>query len=117
LHRTVNVVTVTTALPIPAYDGKADFNGHGDLLQGDCASTGFTLVDAGSTMYFAGYQGCIRDKPECCPWDVKTGGLAAPTADGKALGFNFPEPANQDDLVLKKCADDYYSISGGCCPK
>lgn len=111
------MVTVTTALPIPAYDGKADFPGHGDLLQGDCASTGFTLVDAGSTMYFAGYQGCIRDRPECCPWDVKTGGLAAPTADGKALGFNFPEPANQDDLVLKKCADDYYSISGGCCPK
>ncbi|KAL1842811.1 hypothetical protein VTJ49DRAFT_4140 [Mycothermus thermophilus] len=113
---TVDVVTVTTPLPPPVYDGKADYTGSGRLLKGDCASTDFTLVDGGATMLYAGFQGCIRDKPDCCPWDVAQAPLAAPTADGKALGWNFPEPADGAAAILTSCPDDYYSISGGCCP-
>jgi hypothetical protein len=123
VFRSVKVVTASGDLPQPNYSGKPDYSGQGDLLQGACTQTGFTQVDAGGTVYFAGFVGCIKDKPECCPYAVdmaKAGSTA--TAGGNAqdmgnLGFDFPQPASSELAVQAKCADDYYSISGGCCPK
>jgi hypothetical protein len=124
--RTVKVVTATGALQQPNYAGQPNYKGTGDLLQGPCSSTGFTLVDASSTVYYAGFVGCNKDRPECCPWAVaSTGTTPAPGAATDAAGANakdsnsydFPRPANNDLAQLASCADDYYSISGGCCPK
>jgi len=92
------------------------------LLKGECTKTDFTLVDAGSTVYFAGFNGCNGERPECCPWQVATTSAPATTAGGtnqdtgNHLGFDFPQPQDSNQAVLAACADDYYSISGGCCP-
>ncbi|KAK0725757.1 hypothetical protein B0H67DRAFT_139730 [Lasiosphaeris hirsuta] len=122
----VKVVTVTETDSIekPKEVPQPNYKGSGALLSGDCKKTAFTLVDAGSTAYWAGFNGCQGDKPECCPYTVATP-TATPTVNtrgpdrnsGNALGFDFPRPADDGrQTMLKKCADDYYSISGGCCP-
>jgi hypothetical protein len=117
------VVTATGALQQPNYGVQPSYQGSGNLLQGDCAQTDFTLVNAGSTVYYAGFQGCNNDRPECCPFAVATpasllSGSAATAAAGANDGdsVDFPVPVNDDFAVMKSCADDYYSISGGCCP-
>ncbi|KAK3364451.1 hypothetical protein B0T25DRAFT_514134 [Lasiosphaeria hispida] len=120
---TVKVVTVAGSIEKPKQPAQPNYKGSGALLSGDCKKTAFTLVDAGSTAYWAGFNGCQGDKPECCPYTVATP-TAAPAVNtpgpdrsgGNALGFNFPQPADRKQAVLKNCADDYYSISGGCCP-
>jgi len=121
---TVDVVTATGALQQPNYGVQPSYQGTGDLLQGDCGQTDFTLVNAGSTVYYAGFMGCNNDRPECCPWAAATpASLASGSAATGAAGadardsVDFPVPVNNDFAVMKKCADDYYSISGGCCPK
>lgn len=126
--RTVNVVTVTGKLENPDYDGRPNYDGTGALLSGGCTETDFTLVDAGSTMFYAGFVGCIKDKPECCPWPVSTqadGAIAAAQTEAagsgngdkiRNLGFDYPQPADQKLVQMASCASDYYSISGGCCP-
>ncbi|KAK4133475.1 hypothetical protein BT67DRAFT_382592 [Trichocladium antarcticum] len=122
--RTVKVITATTSRKEPDYAGQPNYKGQGDLLRGPCSQTGFTQVDAGNTVYYAGFVGCIRDRPECCPYAVDTamGSAQATDAagiqvqDNKDLGFDFPQPVSSDSGMQTKCAEDYYSISGGCCP-
>jgi hypothetical protein len=114
------VVTATGALQQPDYNGQPNYLGSGQLLQGACTQTDFTLVDASSTVYYAGFQGCVKDRPECCPWAVDMAATEVPPSAGGGNAqdtYDFPKPVNQDMAVLAKCADDYYSISGGCCPK
>ena len=106
------------------------FNGAGQLLQqGDCKSTSYTLVSAGDMVYYAAFIGCNADRPECCPWSVSVEGVggaaaAAPTGPGgsgregnRIAGGagNFPIPADGGGY-LSRCPDDYYSVSGQCCP-
>jgi len=110
---TVDVVRATGAIQQPNYAGQPNYVGTGGLLEGPCSNTGFTQVDAGSTVYYGGFVGCVMDRPECCPWTVAT--PAATSAAGIDAAINFPQPAN-GDMGVPKCADDYYSISGGCCP-
>jgi hypothetical protein len=106
-------VTATGAIEQPNYGGQPIYQGSGELLRGECSETDFTLVDEGSTVYYAGFMGCIKDKPECCPWAVAT--ATAEAQDNRA--YDFPTPVNNDLARLASCANDYYSISGGCCPK
>ncbi|KAK0655116.1 hypothetical protein B0T16DRAFT_450855 [Cercophora newfieldiana] len=116
---TVDIVTAT-GQPAPSEIVQPNYSG-GELLKGECTKTDFTLVDAGSTVYFAGFNGCNGERPECCPWPVATTS-AATTAGGtnqdtgNHIGFDFPQPQDSNQATLASCADDYYSISGGCCP-
>lgn len=122
--RTVHVVTATGALQNQNYNGQPDYKGTGALLQGPCSTADFTLVDAGSTVYFAGFLGCVGNRPECCPWPVATATAAtaglAPASTGVNVQdnrpYNFPVPTASAMAQLSSCADDYYSISGQCCP-
>ncbi|KAL0468791.1 hypothetical protein QR685DRAFT_573086 [Neurospora intermedia] len=106
------------------------YTGSGSLLSGECTSTDFTLVGAndGYTMYYAGFQGCNDDRPQCCPWpvaaDSATNSFSA-TVNVEVepeieiehkRGDNYPQPARGYSAKLKNCPDDYYSVSGGCCP-
>jgi hypothetical protein len=114
MPRTVDVVTATGALEQPDYNAPALYQGSGELLQGRCRETGFTLVDAGNTVYYAGLMGCNMASPECCPWAVATATSSSAGKDNVA--YAFPQPTASNLARLAKCADDYYSISGGCCP-
>ena len=86
-------------------------------------------ANGGSTMYYAGFQGCNGDRPQCCPWPVD----ASSVQDAGSLvtaeielepefelkrdpGNDYPRPAHGYKTRLKSCPDDYYSVSGGCCP-
>ncbi|KAK4102807.1 hypothetical protein N658DRAFT_324595 [Parathielavia hyrcaniae] len=109
----IDVVTATAALDQPDYDGQPLYQGSGQLLRAECSATDFTLVDAGSTVYYAGFMGCVKDRPECCPWAVAT---ATATAQDNDRVYDFPTPVDDGLARLPSCADDYYSISGGCCP-
>ncbi|KAK4148480.1 hypothetical protein C8A00DRAFT_19695 [Chaetomidium leptoderma] len=117
---TVDVVTATGAIRQPNYAGQPNYQGSGELLKGPCTATSFTQVDASSTVYYAGFVGCAKDRPECCPWAVATTGTpvsgGAGANDKDNSGYDFPTPVNNDLAQLASCADDYYSISGGCCP-
>ncbi|KAK3695609.1 hypothetical protein B0T22DRAFT_112792 [Podospora appendiculata] len=124
---TVDIVTAKTPLGTPTSVAAPLYTGTGPLLEGACSKPDFTLVDAGSTVYYAGFLGCNGQRPECCPWQVATPAAnagAAPTntntagaAEGtKGGNLNFPQPANGVQATLVNCAADYYSISGGCCP-
>lgn len=121
--RTVDIVTAT-GQPPPTPIPEPNYSGAGKLLKGVCTKTDFTLVDAGSTVYFAGFNGCNGDRPECCPWPVATTLASAPTTTaagtnqdtGNHIGFDFPQPRDSNQATLASCADDYYSVSGGCCP-
>ncbi|KAK3901972.1 hypothetical protein C8A05DRAFT_15909 [Staphylotrichum tortipilum] len=116
---TVKVTTAPGALKQPNFNAAPNYSGTGELLKGPCSSTSFTLVDATSTVYYAGFIGCNRDRPECCPWSVAQQGVAAGGAATNSAGnllYDLPKPANSDLAQLASCADDYYSISGGCCP-
>lgn len=117
--RPVPVVTATTDIEEPKYGGQPNYNGQGDLLQGACGNTEFTLVDAVSTIYYAGFQGCVKNRPECCPWAVNTAMAAAEGSGGSGdkEAVEFPQPVDGNLATLASCAKDYYSISGGCCPK
>ncbi|KAK0633755.1 hypothetical protein B0T14DRAFT_81012 [Immersiella caudata] len=120
----VDIVTATGQPPSPSQLAQPNYKGAGQLLKGECTKTDFTLVDAGSTVYFAGFNGCNGERPECCPWQVATMS-ASPLATtmagtnqdtGNHIGFDFPQPQDSNQATLASCADDYYSISGGCCP-
>lgn len=108
------MVTATGAIKQPDYSGQPLYQGTGNLLRAECSQTDFTLVDEGSTVFYAGFMGCIKDRPECCPWAVAT--ATATSADAHD-NYDFPTPVNNCMAQLASCADDYYSISGGCCPK
>jgi hypothetical protein len=110
---TVNVVKATAPLAQPNYAAGPNYKGSGELLKGPCSSTSFTQVDAKSTVFYAGFVGCDQARPECCPWAVASTGSNVQDNTAYAL----PTPVNSDLAQLASCADDYYSISGGCCPK
>jgi len=125
----VTIVTHSGPVTQPSYTNTPMYSGSGSLLQGACRSTQFTLVDVGSTVFWAPFVGCVSDRPDCCPYTVATTALAGitqdttvtmtVTADGGS-GQNqavmaYPQPA--DNQIMKSCATDYYSISGNCCPK
>ncbi|KAK4125148.1 hypothetical protein N657DRAFT_655242 [Parathielavia appendiculata] len=109
----VDVVTATGVINQPDYDGRPLCEGTGKLLRAECSETGFTLVDAGNTVYYAGFMGCVKDRPNCCPWAVVP---ATAKAQDNNRVYDFPTPVNDGLARLPSCADDYYSISGGCCP-
>jgi len=79
----------------------------------------------------------MADRPECCPWSVSvegspTGGATegarvagldgSPTStsnEGNRVAGGagrFPVPASGVQALLSRCPDDYYSVSGQCCP-
>jgi hypothetical protein len=96
------------ASPVPP-DGGA-------LLEGECQSTTYTLLDAGDMVIYAPLVGCNADRPECCPWNVSTG--AGPEGNRVAAApGEFPAPASSAKESLDKCPQDYYPVSGLCCPK
>ncbi|KAM7216660.1 hypothetical protein V8F06_007975, partial [Rhypophila decipiens] len=118
------IVTTPGRVAIPT-NVEPKYSGSGQLLAGACsASTDYTLVNAGATVYAAGVVGCNGNRPECCPWKVGemgSAGGAAPAGgtedQGKnRVGVDFPQPENNAQAVLSGCAQDYYSVSGGCCP-
>ena len=109
----VKVVRATAPLEQPNYAAGPNYKGSGELLKGPCSSTAFTQVDASSTVFYAGFVGCDQARPECCPWAVASTG----TNVQDNVAYDLPKPANGDLAVLASCADDHYSISGGCCPK
>ncbi|KAL1896337.1 hypothetical protein Sste5346_004722 [Sporothrix stenoceras] len=135
--QSVHVVTAKSQPPLPdlTYSPLYQSTASGNLLQDECASTQFTLIEDISTVYWAAYVGCASNQPQCCPWTAAseffpatvtgnttvtvTSTVTATGADatGTNIGLNaFPVAANKDQGVLKRCASDYYSISGNCCP-
>jgi hypothetical protein len=46
----------------------------GDILTGSCATPEFTLLPGpqSTILYYAGFVGCINNKPDCCPFRVST---------------------------------------------
>lgn len=101
-------------------------NAHdgGNLLAGDCASTSYTLVNGGDLVLYAAFVGCGAERPECCPWDVSTDAPPGNPGSGPpegghvaAAGGDFPIPAADVKDRLERCPQDYYSVSGQCCPK
>jgi len=124
----VNIVT-PPASAIPPSSNRvvvqptSTFNGGGQLLaEPDCKSTSYTLMSADDVVYYAAVVGCDANRPQCCPWSVSVEG-GSPTAaanDGNRVAGGpgqFPVPANGVKALLEKCPDDYYSVSGQCCPK
>ncbi|KAK0631119.1 hypothetical protein B0T17DRAFT_487134 [Bombardia bombarda] len=97
--------------PPPNHASQLSYSGTGQLLAGACTSTSYTLIDGGDTVYYAAFIGCDRSRPECCPWSVSN-----VAADIIGAG-QFPVPANNGQAVLRGCPDDYYAVSGLCCPK
>ncbi|KAM7214131.1 hypothetical protein V8F06_010507 [Rhypophila decipiens] len=107
---TISTVTrpvPTTTIQLHTTDGpKPQYSGAGKLLSSACTHTDYTLVDAGRSLYYAPFIGCINKKIGCCPF------APGPTTTG-----TFPQPLNQEDALLDHCPSDYYSVSGGgCCP-
>ncbi|KLU91487.1 hypothetical protein MAPG_10005 [Magnaporthiopsis poae ATCC 64411] len=122
---TVESVRLSSRSTPPPRTSTPQFTGTGSLLGGGCSSPSYTLVDFGSTVFWAGFVGCINDRPECCPWTVgNTVAIdAGPVTQGGGvntspdnIGAAFPTPKDGVQLVLSNCADDYYSVSGSCCP-
>lgn len=114
------------------------YTGEGKLLDhADCKSTSFSLVSADNIIIYAAIVGCMADRPECCPWSVSVEGSSTRTAaeaarvaglDGSPTSTStegnrvaggagrFPVPASGVQGLLSQCPDDYYSVSGQCCP-
>lgn len=112
------------------------WNGKGDILQGYCATPGYTLLEQRATeAVWAPVAGCLFDKPDCCPYVVDT--ATAMVVVGQTITVNidpsttqtlstsskynavggFPAAAEGNQAVLARCPGDYFSVSGGCCPK
>lgn len=111
--------TPTPAAPIT--QPTSTFAGSGKLLQqANCKSTSFSLVSADNIIMYAAFVGCVADRPECCPWSVSIDGSpsATPHEGNRVAGGpgHFPIPANGVQALLSRCPDDYYSVSGQCCP-
>lgn len=85
-------------------------------------------ANEGYTMYYVGFQGCNDDRPQCCPWPVAANSATnsfSATVNVEVepeieiehkRGDNYPQPARGYSAKLKRCPNDYYSVSGGCCP-
>ncbi|KAK3322978.1 hypothetical protein B0H66DRAFT_446451, partial [Apodospora peruviana] len=110
----------------PNHVEKPSYSGTGQLLTGPCSSTSYTLIDGGNMVYYAAFVGCVADRPACCPWSVSTvAGMAVSSGGGGGSeGGNrvagppgqFPMPADNVQGLLSSCPEDYYPVSGQCCP-
>lgn len=107
-------MTATGRLEPPPQVVPPNYKGVGQLLGGECTETDFTLVDAGSTVYFAAFNGCNGERPQCCPWRVATSTESPPATTNAAgvdtanrIGFDFPQPEDNNLAVLNSCAEDY----------
>jgi hypothetical protein len=116
----------------PTHTNSPIYQGTGDLLVGTCATPTFTLVDAGTMVYYVPFVGCISDRPECCPWTAAltpvtttvtvtnaevTETITKTTASHNPNDAAYPSAMYSDQQVLPHCPNDYYSISGSCCPR
>ncbi|KAL2134403.1 hypothetical protein VTI74DRAFT_242 [Chaetomium olivicolor] len=122
--QTVDTVTLSGPItdpprPVPS----PTFREGGQLLGGDCKSTSYTLLDAGDLVYYAAFIGCNNARPQCCPWNVSTDAAPSNPGPGGQQGDkvapepgHFPGPADDAKEPLKRCPQDYYSVSGQCCP-
>lgn len=112
--RLSRISTVTRPAPITttnqfqaAPEPSLRYPGAGNLLTSACRQAEYTLVDAGASLYYVPFVGCINQKPDCCPF-----------APGPTAGSIYPHPLNQKHDLLDRCPSDYYSVSaGGCCPR
>ncbi|KAK4450855.1 hypothetical protein QBC34DRAFT_348380 [Podospora aff. communis PSN243] len=107
--------------PAPITQPTSTFTGAGKLLdQPDCKSTSFSLVSADNIIMYAAVVGCMADRPQCCPWSVSLDGspTGVPHEGNRVAGGpgRFPIPASGVQAYLDRCPDDYYSVSGQCCP-
>ena len=128
MARDANVTPAATLEePWPRYSGT------GNLLEHSCASAEYTLIDGGATMYYIPFVGCINDRLDCCPFTARPVGgntlttppvsltraqQTSPTSRSSSYGLHvYPQALAAEDGIMKHCADDYYSISGSCCPR
>jgi hypothetical protein len=65
-----SVKTTTAKGPqaAPSYTYTPQYKGTGQLLSGNCKSTQYTLLDIGTSVYWAAFVGCASDRPDCCPY-------------------------------------------------
>ena len=116
------IVTIIPSGPIaqpPPPTATPNFRDGGELLVGDCQSTAYTLLNGGDMVLYAALVGCNGDRPECCPWNITTAAPPGTPDDGRAAAEagDFPVPAADAKDRLDRCPNDYYSVSGQCCPK
>ncbi|KAL9025310.1 MAG: hypothetical protein Q9196_005841 [Gyalolechia fulgens] len=81
-----SAVSLPTNVPIATFAGSAIFTGS-------CTSPEYAMVtmDGGGILEYP-WAGCSNDRPNCCPFDIKVGGL------------------------LTVCPRDYTTTSNACCP-
>ena len=81
-----SAVMLPTSGPVATFTGRA-------LFTGTCTSPEYAMVtmDGGGVLEYP-WAGCSNDRPGCCPFDIKVGGL------------------------LNVCPSDYTTTSGACCP-
>ncbi|KAK4163848.1 hypothetical protein QBC43DRAFT_334971 [Cladorrhinum sp. PSN259] len=131
----VEPVTLTTP-PVPVTDLPPAVpttvfyqpSSGGKLLEGDCSSTSFSVINAGDVMFYVPLVGCNANRPECCPWIVSGRAAGQVATDQQttagpntrnfvaAVAGQFPMPQDGQLIALPKCPNDYYSVSGMCCP-
>lgn len=115
IHR---ALTTTTTVPPTASDGASTtgpspghYLGTGNLLVGTCATPEFTLVDTASALYYAPFVGCVADRADCCPFPL-------PASTGRATtDYDLPTARETAQATLAQCPSDYWTVSGGCCPR
>ncbi|KAJ9139450.1 hypothetical protein NKR23_g7987 [Pleurostoma richardsiae] len=127
---TVVIVTPTGPVTQPSLVNTPAYSGSGNILASDCTTTEFTLIDAGSTVFYAPFVGCVSDRPECCPWTVAlpvtttitvtAGGTTTVVTSTSSQSGNsamaYPSALDSAQQALNACPADYYTISGSCCP-
>ncbi|KAL1838167.1 hypothetical protein VTJ49DRAFT_2969 [Mycothermus thermophilus] len=114
----VSTVLPTGPISEPPRPGTtATYTPGGELLAGECSSTSYTLLNGGDFVFYAAVVGCDAGRPQCCPWNVAEQDESGVPAENRAIPGEFPNPASAQDSKLDGCPQDYYSISGKCCPK
>ncbi|KAK4118561.1 hypothetical protein N657DRAFT_637920 [Parathielavia appendiculata] len=96
------------ATPNPPNDGK--------LLAGECETTSYTLLNAEDMVIYAPMIGCNADRPQCCPFNVSAAEAPGGNRIVAAGPGELPVPASNAKDRLDKCPQDYYRVSGLCCP-
>ncbi|KAK4185325.1 hypothetical protein QBC35DRAFT_389799, partial [Podospora australis] len=94
-------------------------------LSGECSSNSFSMIQGATMVYYVPFVGCNNDRPECCPFNVTTSpqsAVAGPVAQEEggdqvaAVPGQFPMPKEGGFVTLSRCPQDFYSVSGMCCP-
>ncbi|KAK3390974.1 hypothetical protein B0H63DRAFT_128856 [Podospora didyma] len=97
------------------------------LLAQHCATAEFTLIDGGATQFYVPFVGCMNNKLDCCSFTPRTAipveeimtDVSSARITPRALSSGtdvYPRPIDPGEVELERCAIDYYSISGSCCP-